>query len=81
MGGYVTLAYAKLFEENLLSYCLFHSQPNADTKEKKAGRNKGISFVKTNGGAAFFKGLIPKLFNPDYLEKEKGNCPTIDYLC
>src|SRR5674536_23752 len=31
MGGYVALAFLELFPEYLLGYCLFHSQPFADT--------------------------------------------------
>lgn len=67
MGGYVTLAFAKLYETKLLGYCLFHSQPNADTEEKKKGRNKAIDFVKKHGGSPYFKSLMPLLFAKDYL--------------
>lgn len=68
MGGYVTLAFAKLYEQKLLGYCLFHSQPNADSEEKKAGRDKAISFVKTHGAGPYLKGLIPKLFSTQFKE-------------
>lgn len=68
MGGYVALAFAKLYSSKLLGYCLFHSQPNADTEEKKKGRNKAIEFVKKHGSAVYFKGLIPLLFAKDYLK-------------
>ncbi|MEM6320876.1 MAG: alpha/beta hydrolase [Bacteroidota bacterium] len=75
MGGYVALAFAKLYPELLLGYCLFHSQPNADTEEKKTARNKGISFVKRYGNALYFKGLVPQLFGQKY---RKDNAHTID---
>lgn len=80
MGGYTALAFAKLYESKLLGYCLFHSQPNADTVEKKQGRNKAIDFVKKHGSAPYFKGLMPMLFAKDYLkENEKVVQKLIDF--
>lgn len=77
MGGYVALAFAKLYEEKLLGYCLFHSQPNADSAEKKADRNKAVAFIQKHGHALYFKALIPKLFAPKFLS---GNRHTVDKL-
>lgn len=77
LGGYVTLAFAKMYEEKLLGYTLFHSQPYADTAEKKENRNKSIDFVKKHGHALYFKGLIPKLFDEKFL---KSNSFTIDKM-
>ncbi len=77
MGGYVACAFAKMYEEKLLGFCLFHSQPYADTAEKKAGRNKAINFVKKNGNGAYFKGLLPMLFAKDFIENNKN---TLDNL-
>jgi len=71
MGGYVTLAFAKLYEAKLLGYCLFHSQPNADTQEKQKGRNKAIDFVQKHGSEPYFKGLMPLLFAKDYVENKE----------
>ena len=62
MGGYVALEFAKLFPEKILALGLFHSQPFADSAEKKENRQKGIEFVKKNGSIHFVKQLIPKLF-------------------
>lgn len=72
MGGYVTLAFAKLYETKLLGYCLFHSQPNADTEEKKKARNKAIDFVEKHGSRRYFEGLMPKLFAKDYLKNNES---------
>jgi pimeloyl-ACP methyl ester carboxylesterase len=33
LGGYVTLAFLEFFPEYLSGYCLFHSQPFADSEE------------------------------------------------
>ncbi|MFK7979408.1 MAG: alpha/beta fold hydrolase [Saprospiraceae bacterium] len=72
MGGYITLAFAKLYAAKLLGYCLFHSQPNADTPEKKQGRNKAIDFVNKHGSESYFKGLMPMLFAKEYLKDNEA---------
>ena len=77
MGGYVTLAFAKLYPTKLLGYSLFHTQPNADSAEKKEGRDKAIDFLAKYGVRPYFKGLIPKLFAVDFL---KDNMSLIDEL-
>lgn len=77
MGGYVACAFAKLYEEKLLGFCLFHSQPYADSKEKKAGRNKAINFVKKNGSGVYFKGLLPMLFANDFIKNNKNTLEKI----
>jgi len=72
MGGYVALAFAKLYPEKLLGYCLFHSQPFADTAEKKEDRNKAIKFIQEYGHGKYFKGLVPKLFAPDFIKNNEN---------
>lgn len=62
MGGYVTLEIARRFPEKILGLCLFHSQPFADSSEKKENRQKSIDFIQDNGSIYFVKQLIPKLF-------------------
>jgi pimeloyl-ACP methyl ester carboxylesterase len=62
MGGYVSLSFAKAFPEYIQGLCLFHSHPFADTPEKIDGRQKSISFIKTNGAVIFVRQLIPSLF-------------------
>ncbi len=66
MGGYVSLAFAEKHGAKLAGLCLFHSQPFADTEEKKANRLKSIDFIKKNGHILYVRQLIPKLFAYDY---------------
>ena len=66
MGGYVSLAYAEKWPESLLALCLFHSQPYADSEEKKAGRLKSMDFVRANGTAPYVNQLVPALFAPAF---------------
>lgn len=62
MGGYVTLAFAEKYPEQLKSFGLFHSSALADDEEKKQTRRKAIDFIKTTGAYAFLKTSIPNLF-------------------
>jgi len=66
MGGYAGLAFAEKYGSMLAGLCLFHSQPFADTEEKKAQRLKSVEFIHKNGHVVFVRQLIPKLFAYDY---------------
>lgn len=66
MGGYVGLAFARLYPSMLLGLCLFHSHPYADPEEKKENRRKSIAFIRRQGHALFVKQLIPSLFYPQF---------------
>jgi pimeloyl-ACP methyl ester carboxylesterase len=72
MGGYVSLAYAELYPDNLRGLVLFHSWAFADSPEKIEDRNRAISLVKKSQNL-FVKGAIKRLFNPkfaDFYKKE-----------
>ena len=77
MGGYVSLAFAKLYSHRLLGFGLFHSHPYPDSAEKKEGRTKAIEFVKQNGVPIFIKRLMPMLFNKKYASTNNN---TIDKM-
>ncbi len=64
MGGYVTLAAAKLAPERFLGLGLISSQAAADTEEARQGRFKLIEKVSAEGGAAVAAAMIPRLFAP-----------------
>lgn len=62
MGGYVALAFSRLFPGRLQGLGLFHSHPYADSEEKKALRQRSIDFIQRQGHILFVKQLIPSLF-------------------
>ncbi|MCB0578191.1 MAG: alpha/beta fold hydrolase [Phaeodactylibacter sp.] len=66
MGGYVGLAFARLYPKMLRGLGLFHSHPYADSEEKKENRRKSVEFIKRQGHALFVKQLIPGLFNEKF---------------
>src|SRR5690606_23251687 len=63
MGGYIALAYAEKYPEDLCGLGLFHSTSYADSKEKIITRKKGIEFIETHGAFAFLKATLPNLFS------------------
>ncbi|MFN7703624.1 MAG: alpha/beta fold hydrolase [Chryseotalea sp.] len=67
LGGYVALAYLKLFPEKIKTVTLFHSTPLPDTAEKKENRTKTIQFIKDNGVEIFARSFVKPLFaNPNH---------------
>ncbi len=62
LGGYVALAFAELFSENIKSLVLMNSTAKADSLEKQTNRNHAISIVKKNP-TIFVKMSIPNLFS------------------
>ena len=70
MGGYVTLAFARMYEENLAGIGLFHSNAYADSEKAKDGRLRAIEAIRKNHHE-FLTGFIPDLFAPANRESYK----------
>ena len=68
MGGYVALAFARLFPETTAGLVIFHSQAAADTEEAKMNRTRTIQIVEENH-EGFIKNFIPDLFAPENVVK------------
>jgi pimeloyl-ACP methyl ester carboxylesterase len=67
MGGYLALAYRKIFPAKLISCTLFHSTCFPDTEEKKKNRDREIDFIKKGKKELIFNTNIPKAFADDNL--------------
>lgn len=63
MGGYVALAFAEHYAENVKGLVLFHSTAYPDSREKRKDRDKAIEFVKRNP-EVYAKEATRKLFAP-----------------
>jgi pimeloyl-ACP methyl ester carboxylesterase len=61
MGGYICLAFAKLYPTNVVGICLLNSTPLPDSASKKTDRTRAIEIVKENA-SLFIKTAIPNLF-------------------
>ena len=64
MGGYVALAFSKLFPLNVKGLCLMNSTALPDSEEKKLNRNRAIEAVKQNS-KLFVRVAIPMLFSEE----------------
>jgi 2-succinyl-6-hydroxy-2,4-cyclohexadiene-1-carboxylate synthase len=81
LGGYITLAFAEKYPEDLKSFTLFFSTYFADDEEKKQTRTKGLRIIKENL-KAFVNAGVPNLFNPnehDILESKIKLAKEIAY--
>ncbi|WP_053991899.1 alpha/beta fold hydrolase [Mangrovimonas sp. TPBH4] len=68
MGGYVALALAELFPENVLSVCLLNSTAEGDSEERQLNRDRAVKAVKQNH-RAFVSMAISNLFAEDNRER------------
>jgi pimeloyl-ACP methyl ester carboxylesterase len=64
MGGYVALAFARLFPERVRGLGLVSSQVLADSEERKQGRYKSAAEVAEHGIVSVVETMTPK-FTPD----------------
>lgn len=67
MGGYVALAFAELYPENMKGLVLLNSTSRADSEERKTNRERAIMAVKQNY-TAFVRMSIANLFSEDNRE-------------
>ena len=61
MGGYISLAFAELYPENLKGICLMNSSALPDSEERKENRDRAIKAAKYKS-EIFVKMAIPNLF-------------------
>lgn len=64
MGGYVGLAFAELFPQNIKGLCLLNSTALPDDEEKRINRERTIDAVKAHKDQ-FIKLAIPNLFSEE----------------
>lgn len=69
LGGYVTLAFLESYPQLLNGYCLFHSQPLADTPEALEKRKREIDIVKLGKKNLMYPDNVIRMFAPTNLEK------------
>lgn len=79
MGGYVALAFYRMFSERVAGLILTATRAGADSQEGKANRDKAIAQAESSGAAAIAEGMLPKMFSPvtyqeqpDLVERLRG---------
>lgn len=70
MGGYVCMEMIAQQPERVLSLALIHSHVFADPEDKKVSRTQSMDNIRTNGGAAQAKKMIPSMFDADHVPAE-----------
>jgi pimeloyl-ACP methyl ester carboxylesterase len=73
MGGYVALAFARLYPDCVSGISLVHSMPVADDEEKKKMRLKSTQLIRNGGREVFLNQMVPNLFSTAF----KQNNPEI----
>ena len=68
MGGYVALAFAELYPDNMKGLVLLNSTSRADSDERKLNRDRAIVAVKQNY-SAFVRMSIANLFSENNRER------------
>lgn len=68
MGGYVALAFAELYPDNVKGLVLLNSTSIADSEERKLNRDRAIIAVKQNY-LSFVRLAVANLFNEENREK------------
>jgi 3-oxoadipate enol-lactonase len=64
MGGYVALAFYKLFPQRVSALVLADTRPQADSEEAKATRSQQAKDALAEGMAGIAHSMLPKLFTP-----------------
>lgn len=64
MGGYVALAYAKHYPDDLRGLILVDTKAEADNVQQKEGRAKMIELAKSQGAMAVAEQMMPKMLAP-----------------
>ena len=69
LGGYIALAFSRVYGQDLLGLGLFHSSVFPDDEEKKMSRTKLMEFIDKNGVRTFIRTFIPSLFYRGNLDR------------
>ncbi len=72
MGGYVAMAYARSFVEDLRALILVDTKMEADSPQARQGRLDNANLVLTEGVPIFAERLLPKLFSKENVESSSS---------
>jgi pimeloyl-ACP methyl ester carboxylesterase len=76
MGGYVALAFAELYPDNIKGLVLLNSTSRADSDQRKQNRDRAIKAVKKDY-TSFVRLSIANLFSEDNREKLAGEIEKV----
>ena len=70
MGGYIALAFAELYPDNVKNMILVNSSARPDSAERKLNRDRAIKAIKQNSDL-FIQLSVNNLFMPESLQKHQ----------
>lgn len=70
MGGYVALAFCRLFPERVAGLVLASTKTGPDNEEGKANRNKAIQTAMLEGAPGITESMLPKMLAPASYRKD-----------
>lgn len=70
MGGYVTLAFTRLFPHRVKGLILADTRPQSDTEEGKQNREKHAQKALSDGMGAIAEEMLPKLLAPSTITEQ-----------
>ena len=79
MGGYIALALAEIYPEDLKGLCLMNSTSMADSDEKKLNRDRAVEAVENNH-RSFIRIAIPGLFAPKSRDRFENKAVSYTHL-
>ena len=62
MGGYVALAFLRLFPDRVISLALVDSRANADNDAGRAGRDEMAAKIREQGSGVAAAAMLPRMF-------------------
>ena len=65
MGGYCALALARRVPERVRGLLLVGARPDADSAERRAGREDTIELIRSEGLEGLWRMMLPKLFHDE----------------
>ena len=71
MGGYCALALARRAPERVRGLLLVGARPDADTEERRAGREDTIALIRNDGLEGLWRMMLPKLFHDESVADEQ----------
>ncbi|MCS7034830.1 MAG: alpha/beta hydrolase [Phycisphaerae bacterium] len=72
MGGYVTLAYARAYPDDLAGMILIDTRAEADTAERRQDRDRMMASARQRGIAPIVEAMFPKLMAPENVQADAG---------
>lgn len=80
MGGYVSMAFARLYPQRLAGLIFTATRAAPDSEEARQNRTKSIETVQKEGSAPVVSGMLPKLVSPATPQQQPALVDAIKHI-